>query len=204
MRLAWAPHHPQNNNMPKSRIERCQPPRPTISELIEVRAGWTDDGGILRRGTPGSRPSWPTGGRIRCRRSSACGRERYSPGAERGSAAHTWLARNSKGGKGERRRTEGRAGRGAQRGRPKGGAPTCHGPGPPRRGLDGGERTREDTREETQQQKTSVAVSCLHAGARVKEKTKNQTTNQTQQRREKTIKKTQHNKGHTEGRGGGG
>ena len=40
----------------------------------------------------------------------AYGPERYSRGEERSSAAQTWPARSSKGGKGERRAMEGQAG----------------------------------------------------------------------------------------------
>ena len=50
----------------------------------------------------------------------AYGRERYSCGKERSSAAQTWPARSSKGGKGERRAMEGQAGAGRAEGKTQG------------------------------------------------------------------------------------
>ena len=35
MGQAWTPCHPQTDNMPKTRIEPSQPPRPTTRELME-------------------------------------------------------------------------------------------------------------------------------------------------------------------------
>ena len=53
MRQAWAPRHPHNNNMPKTRIQPHQPRHPTIRELMEGRGAGTDDGGIFLKGVPG-------------------------------------------------------------------------------------------------------------------------------------------------------
>ena len=89
--------------------------------------------------------------------------------ARRGAARRTrgrhGIVRGVKGG---RRATEGKAGRGAQRGRHKGEAPTWHDRGTPWQEPHGGEMTREETGEEPQQQKSSVALSPVHAGRRAK------------------------------------
>ena len=56
MRQAWGPRHPQNDNMPKTRIEPYQSPRPTIRELMEGRLAGKDGGGIPPKGYPGRPP----------------------------------------------------------------------------------------------------------------------------------------------------
>ena len=95
------------------------------------------------------------------RRRGACGRERYNPGAERSSGAHTWPARSSKGGKGERRATGGGAGRRAARGRRKGGAPTWYGRGPPRENPPwGGENQRQGQKGDTTAEDQCSSVLC--------------------------------------------
>ena len=53
MRQAWAPRHPQNDNMANGRIEPYQPPHPTIREQMESTATRTVDAGIPPNGEPG-------------------------------------------------------------------------------------------------------------------------------------------------------
>ena len=86
-------------------------------------------------------------------------------------------------------------GRGAQRGRPKGGAPAWHGRAPPRKRT---KRGRDDQRTD----KRGAAATDVQCSGVVRKKKKDQTTKPPQQRGKKN--KTLHSKGHTEGARRGG
>ena len=115
-RQTGAPHRPQNDTMPMTRIEPYRLPRATIRELMEGRPAGADDGGIPPEGVPGEDAQiGPTERRNQRRRRDARGCARYMPGAQRRSAAHTGQESSSNGDRGETG-DGARVGRGEERG----------------------------------------------------------------------------------------